>query len=76
MSDSKKFCLMSRLDRDQANVMLSILVNLFGFDGPEGAKVITVNKEQFESIPAVSELSMIADIETGNITIILEPSHE
>ena len=72
MTDEKKFMLKTTLDDDQAKIMCSILVNMFGFDGPNGEKLVTVTKELFESLPQFSNLSMNADIETGIITVKLE----
>jgi len=64
MSDSKVFSLGSSLTPEQSRTMLAILVNLYGDNG-----VVTVTKEQFESIPSVSELDLSADIDTGIITV-------
>lgn len=72
MTDEKKFTLKTSLDNDQAKIMCSILANMFGFDGPNGEKLVTVTKEQFESLPEFSDLSMDADLGTGIITLKLE----
>jgi hypothetical protein len=61
---AKTFQLYSHLTKEQADVMLAILVHLHGDNG-----VVTINKEQFESIPAISELSLEADADTGIITV-------
>ena len=64
MSSEKTFQLGSSLTPEQSHIMLAMVVNLYGDNG-----VVTVTKEQFESIPAVSELSLEADADTGIITV-------
>jgi hypothetical protein len=64
MSDPKVFQLGSSLTPDQSRIMLAILVNLYGDNG-----VVTITKEQFESLPPISELDLHADVDTGIITV-------
>ena len=73
MSDNKTFQLYSHLTKDQADVMLAILVHLHGERvencvAPDTV-VVKVTKEEFESIPGISLLTIEGDEESGIITL-------
>ena len=76
MSNEKMSALTSTLEPGQARIMLAILVNLYGERVENCVRpdevVVTVSKEQFESLPEHSHLSMTADYDTGVITVKLE----
>jgi len=71
MSDDKTFQLYSLLTKEQADIMLAILVNLHGDNG-----VVTVTKEEFESLPDISFLTLAGDKDTGLITLKLKGEHD
>jgi hypothetical protein len=63
----KTFQLYSHLTKEQADVMLAILVNLHGDNG-----VVTVTKEEFESIPDISRLTIEGSEDTGLVILKLK----
>jgi hypothetical protein len=67
----KTFQLYSHLTKEQADIMLAILVNLHGDNG-----VVTVTKEEFESIPDISRLTIEASEDTGLVILKLKEEHD
>jgi hypothetical protein len=67
----KTFQLYSHLTKEQADVMLAILVHLHGDNG-----VVTVTKEEFESIPDVSRLTIEVSEDTGLVILKLKEEHD
>jgi hypothetical protein len=67
----KTFQLYSHLTKEQADVMLAILVHLHGDNG-----VVTVTKEEFESIPDISRLTIEGNEASGIVTLKLKEEHD
>ena len=68
---SKTLQLYSHLTKEQADVMLAILVHLHGDNG-----VVTVTKEEFESIPDISRLTIEGSEDTGLVVLKLKEEHD
>jgi hypothetical protein len=76
MSTDKQFQLYSHLTKEQADVMLAVLVNLHGERVENCVRpdefVVTVTKEEFESIPDISRLTIEGNEASGIVTLKLK----